>query len=46
MTVPQDIEAKILTEAKRKNMLPADLVEKIIEAVFGDGIVDAVLDER
>lgn len=44
MTVDQALERKIVRAAEQRKQKPADLVEKIIEAVFGDDIVDAVLD--
>lgn len=36
---------KIEAEAARKNMRPVDLLAKIVDLVFADNMVDAVLDE-
>jgi hypothetical protein len=45
MTVDETLERKIVEAAERRKMKPADLVERIIEIVFSDNLVEGVLDE-
>lgn len=45
MTVERRIEQKIVREAERRNVKPADLTERLIEAIFRDNLVTAVLDD-
>ena len=44
MTVDCGIEQKIIREAERRNVKPADLVESLVETIFRDNLVSAVID--
>lgn len=39
------LAAALEVEARRRNRQPAELLSDIIEAVLGDNLIDAVLDE-
>lgn len=45
MTLDTALAQKVVLEAASRKLKPADLVERIIEMVFKDNLVDGVLDE-
>jgi hypothetical protein len=45
MTLKGPLAATLLRHAKRRKVRPIDLMADIVEAVLGDDIVDAVLDD-
>lgn len=45
LTIHSDLDRKLVVEAAKRAMSPADLAERLLETVLRDDLVRAVLDE-